>query len=136
MKHAKAHRSQIERDNAEVKALFSYLSHLYREGWTIGDDSSSSHKVPNKVPNFKKAPCYDVPDSIGEITTSNKLIESDQKVENMRNLDVKLDSLSSSFHHSGSMPLHLLLKDLPGSELLSTKIMQSSSFLEVMKYLE
>ena len=30
VKHTKIHRNQIEKDNIEVKALFSYLSHLYR----------------------------------------------------------------------------------------------------------
>jgi hypothetical protein len=40
LKHAKVHRYQIERDNMEVKALFSYLSQIYRSGCGEGEVAS------------------------------------------------------------------------------------------------
>ena len=40
VKHAKVHRCQIERDNIEVKALFSYLSRIYRVGCSAESELS------------------------------------------------------------------------------------------------
>lgn len=44
VKHAKVHRYQIERDNMEVKALFSYLSQIYRAGCGEGE-AVSDHSI-------------------------------------------------------------------------------------------
>ena len=53
VKHAKVHRCQIERDNIEVKALFSYLSRIYRVGCSAesaSDDNGLSLCESGLVP--------------------------------------------------------------------------------------
>lgn len=47
VKHAKVHRYQIERDNTEVKALFSYLSRIYRAGCTVENISDNNNLPPD-----------------------------------------------------------------------------------------
>ena len=47
VKHAKVHRYQIERDNTEVKALFSYLSRIYRAGCTVENISDDNNLAPD-----------------------------------------------------------------------------------------
>lgn len=47
VKHAKVHRCQIERDNTEVKALFSYLSRIYRAGCTVENVSDDNNLPPD-----------------------------------------------------------------------------------------
>lgn len=49
VKHAKVHRSQIDRDNLEVKALFSFLSQIYRAG-CVGDDAADDHLQDSNFP--------------------------------------------------------------------------------------
>jgi hypothetical protein len=47
VKHAKIHRYQIERDNTEVKALFSYLSRIYRAGCTVENVPDENNLPPD-----------------------------------------------------------------------------------------
>ena len=216
-KHTNIHRCQIERDNIEVKALFSYLSHLYRAGCGVEEasprlpqnvaqnqhlSSISTHKVDDFQSHNLFHAAADATDVIHSKVTietplhmnseeqilspsmpiiteeevlnnlffsnypfldtacvTEDLCDDDKRLlisenfavdseimntnEKASNRDdkyshsvVSLESVYTPFLKSGFLPLHTLLKDLPGVQLNEKQKYMISPFLAAMKYLE
>ena len=202
-KHTNTHRCQIERDNTEVKALFSYLSHLYRAGCGV-EETSPNHPISqnqnlsspfaNKAnhsqhnneicatgadkkhenqseilptaqfvvnslslctsvikeeevlnnlffSNYPFLTTFSVPNKLSD--DEKRLHTSRIKSKHLKSYNNKfsnsigtVESAYSPFLKSGILPLHILLKDLPGVVLNVNQKHVMSPFLAAMKYLE
>jgi hypothetical protein len=112
VKHAKVHRYQIERDNTEVKALFSYLSRIYRAGCSV-ENISDDNNLPPDTDNV---------DGKQELSSDPYQVDGAEQSS---------DSSTAAFRPKSFNGLEVLRKTFfPSCSNSSTPILLSNSYLE------